>query len=92
MFKYYKAMNTQQAMTEGKTAIKEYRNAIFTERKSVAKDIIQNTACALIFYLDEDMNLRTYSVTEDGFETMQLQMLSNAAIMAKNAVEELIGD
>ena len=83
-------MNTQQAMTAGKTAIEEYRNAIFTERKSVAKDIIQNTACALIFYLDEDMNMRTYSVTEDGFETMQLQMLSSAAGMARNAVEDVI--
>ena len=84
-------MNTQQAMTAGKTAIKEYRNAIFTERKSVAKDIIQNTVCALIFYLDEDMNLRTYSVTEDGFETMQLQMLSSAATIAKNAVIDTLG-
>lgn len=83
-------MNTQQAKTAGETAIKEYRNAIFTERKSVAKDIIQNTGCALIFYLDEDMNLRTYSVTEDGYETMQLQMLSSAASMARTAVEDVI--
>lgn len=83
-------MNTQQAMTAGKTAIKEYRNAIFTERKSVAKDIIQNTCCALIFYMDEDANLRTYSVTEDGFETMQLQMLSSAAGIAKNAVDDVL--
>ena len=83
------AMNAK-TQTAGKTAIKEYRNAIFTERKSVAKDIIQNTVCALIFYLDEDMNLRTYSVTEDGFETMQLQMLSSAADIARNAVEDVI--
>ena len=85
-------MNTQQAKTAGKTAIKEYRNAIFTERKSVAKNIIQNTGCALIFYLDENMHTKTYAVAEDGYETFQLQMFSNAAIIAKNAVEELIGD
>ena len=83
-------MNTQQAMTAGKTAIENLRASILSERKSVAKDIIQNTVCALIFYLDEDMNLRTYSVTEDGYETMQLQMLSSAAGIARNAVEDVI--
>ena len=83
-------MNTQQAMTAGKTAIENLRASILSERKSVAKNIIQNTGCALIFYLDEDMNLRTYSVTEDGYETMQLQMLSSAADIARNAVEDVI--
>lgn len=85
-------MNTQQAMTAGKTAIENLRASILSERKSVAKNIIQNTGCALIFYLDENMHTKTYAVAEDGYETFQLQMFSNAAIIAKNAVEELIGD
>lgn len=84
------AMNTQQAMTAGKTAIENLRGSILSERKSIAQNIIDSTHCALIFYYDENSNLRTYSVCEDGYETMQLQMLSSAACIARNAVEDVI--
>lgn len=84
-------MNSQ-AQTAGKTAIQEYRNAILTDRRAKATNIIQDTNCALIFYLDEDMRVRTYAVSEDGYETMQLQILSSAANIAKNVVQNVMED
>ena len=81
----------EQARTAGKTAIKEHRDAILNERRAKAKDIINNTTCALIFYHDGDGNLHTYSVGEDGHEHRQLEMLCDAATIAKNAVEDTLG-
>ena len=82
-------MNNQQAQTAGKTAIDQYRTAIFDERKAKAQDIIANTYCALIFYMDKEMRLRTYALSEEGYETAQLQMLSSAASIARDAVENV---
>ena len=83
------AMNDKQ--TAGETAIKKYRNAIFEERIAKAQDIIGNTSCALILYYDDEDHLRTYSVCEDGYEHVQLEMLCSAATIAKNAVEDTFG-
>ena len=85
-----KAMNGQN-QTAGETAIKKYRNAIFEERIAKAQDIIGNTSCALILYYDDEDHLRTYSVCEDGYEHVQLEMLCSAATIAKNAVEDTFG-
>lgn len=85
-----KAMNGQN-QTAGETAIKKYRNAIFEERIAKAQNIIGNTSCALILYYDENDNLRTYSVCEDGYEHVQLEMLCSAATIAKNAVIDTLG-
>ena len=85
-----KAMNGQN-QTAGETAIKKYRNAIFEERIAKAQNIIGNTSCALILYYDEEDHLRTYSVCEDGYEHVQLEMLCSAATIAKNAVIDTLG-
>ena len=84
------AMN-EKMQTAGETAIKKYRNAIFEERIAKAQNIIGNTSCALILYYDENDNLRTYSVCEDGYEHVQLEMLCSAATIAKNAVIDTLG-
>lgn len=84
------AMNAK-TQTAGETAINEHRNAIFNERKAKAQNIIGNTSCALILYYDENDNLRTYSVCEDGYEHVQLEMLCSAATIAKNAVIDTLG-
>ena len=81
----------EKMQTAGETAIKKYRNAIFEERIAKAKNIIGNTSCALILYYDENDNLRTYSVCEDGYEHVQLEMLCSAATIAKNAVIDTLG-
>ena len=80
-----------QAKTAGETAIKEHRNAILKERIAKAKDIIENTSCALILYKDDDGNLRNCSVCEDGYEYAQFELLWYANTIAKNAVQDTFG-
>ena len=91
LFNVQKSDTMNDKQTAGETAIKKYRNAIFEERIAKAQDIIGNTSCALILYYDEEDHLRTYSVCEDGYEHVQLDMLCSAATIAKNAVIDTLG-
>ncbi len=85
-------MNTQQAKTAGKTAIKNLRASILSERKSIASNIIQNTSLALLVYYDENCNIKVLHVTPDGCETEVLEMLMNLSSVTRTMVQDYIGD
>jgi hypothetical protein len=85
-------MNTQQAMTAGKTAIENLRASILSERKSIAQNIINNTSLALVVYYDENCNIKVLHVTPDGCETEVLEMLMNLSSATKTMVQDYIGD
>lgn len=60
------------------------------ERKDHMKKCIDGTCGAIMFYFDEDLNIRCCGTTEEGYEANLLQLLSSASMTARNAVEEVL--
>ena len=51
---------------------------------------VEDTPCALLVYLDGDLNVKSCAVTGKGDEHQVLSLLSSAASMAAGAVENTI--
>ena len=60
------------------------------ERKDHMKKCIDGTCGAIMFYFDDDLNIRCCGTTEEGYEANLLQLLSSASMTARNAVEEVL--
>ena len=81
LFNVQKRISTMNAKLYGSTE---------KERKDHMKKCIDGTCGAIMFYFDDDLNIRCCGTTEDGYEANLLQLLSSASMTARNAVEEVL--
>ena len=81
LFNVQKRISTMNAKLYGSTE---------KERKDHMKKCIDGTCGAIMFYFDDDLNIRCCGTTEEGYEANLLQLLSSASMTARNAVEEVL--
>ena len=85
----YNAMNTN-TKTAGETAREQLTVGSYEERKNAMVQLLQNSGTAFMVYLDENCNIRTCGIAEDGYESMLLPMLDIATNKARRVAEEAL--
>lgn len=85
----YNAMNTN-TKTAGETAREQLTVGSYEERKNAMVQLLQNSGTAFMVYLDENCNIRTCGIAEDGYESMLLPMLDIATSKARRVAEEAL--
>ena len=83
----YKAMNAS-TKTAGETAREQMVNGSYEERKNAMIELLKDSGTAFMVYLDENCNIRTCGIAEDGYESMLLPMLDIATNKARRVAEE----
>lgn len=85
----YEAMNTN-TKTAGETAREQLTVGSYEERKNAMVQLLKNSGTAFMVYLDENCNIRTCGIAEDGYESMLLPMLDIATSKARRVAEEAL--
>lgn len=70
--------------------MKTFMQSSESERREKMMAAVEDTPCALLVYLDGDLNVKSCAVTGKGDEHQVLSLLSSAASMAAGAVENTI--
>lgn len=83
----YKAMNAS-TKTAGETARQQMMVGSYEERKNAMIELLKDSGTAFMVYLDENCNIRTCGIAEDGYESMILPMLDIATSKARRVAEE----
>ena len=83
----YKAMNAS-TKTAGETARQQMMNGSYEERKNAMMQLLEKSGTAFMVYLDENCQIRTCGIAEDGYESMLLPMLDIATNKARRVAEE----
>ena len=83
----YKAMNAS-TKTAGETARQQMMVGSYEERKNAMIELLKDSGTAFMVYLDENCNIRTCGIAEDGYESMLLPMLDIATSKARRVAEE----
>ena len=74
--------------TAGETAREQMMVGSYEERKNAMIELLKDSGTAFMVYLDENCNIRTCGITEDGYESMLLPMLDIATSKARRVAEE----
>ena len=83
----YKAMNAS-TKTAGETARQQMMVGSYEERKNAMIELLKDSGTAFMVYLDENCEIRTCGIAEDGYESMLLPMLDIATSKARRVAEE----
>ena len=75
-------------MTAGETAREQMVVGSYEERKNAMIELLKDSGTAFMVYLDENSNIRTCGIAEDGYESMLLPMLDIATSKARSIAEE----
>ena len=76
--------------TAGETARQQMVNGSYEERKNAMVELLKDSGTAFMVYLDENCNIRTCGIAEDGYESMLLPMLDIATSKARRVAEEVM--
>ena len=76
--------------TAGETARQQMINGSYEERKNAMIELLKDSGTAFMVYLDENCNIRTCGIAEDGYESMLLPMLDIATHKARRVAEEAL--
>lgn len=87
LFKKNHKMNTN-VKTAGETAREQMMVGSYEERKNAMVELLKDSGTAFMVYLDENCNIRTCGIAEDGYESMLLPMLDTATYKARRVAEE----
>ena len=79
-----------KSKTAGETAREQLTVGSYEERKNAMVQLLQNSGTAFMVYLDENCNIRTCGIAEDGYESMLLPMLDIATNKARRVAEEAL--
>ena len=79
-----------KSKTAGETAREQLTVGSYEERKNAMVQLLQNSGTAFMVYLDENCNIRTCGIAEDGYESMLLPMLDIATSKARRVAEEAL--
>ena len=74
--------------TAGETAREQMMVGSYEERKNAMIELLKDSGTAFMVYLDENCNIRTCGIAEDGYESMLLPMLDIATSKARRVAEE----
>ena len=74
--------------TAGETARQQMMVGSYEERKNAMIELLKDSGTAFMVYLDENCNIRTCGIAEDGYESMLLPMLDIATNKARRVAEE----
>lgn len=74
--------------TAGETARQQMMVGSYEERKNAMVELLKESGTAFMVYLDENCNIRTCGIAEDGYESMLLPMLDIATNKARRVAEE----
>ena len=74
--------------TAGETAREQMVVGSYEERKNAMMQLLKESGTAFMVYLDENCNIRTCGIAEDGYESMLLPMLDIATNKARRVAEE----
>ena len=74
--------------TAGETAREQMMVGSYEERKNAMIELLKDSGTAFMVYLDENCNIRTCGIAEDGYESMLLPMLDIATNKARRVAEE----
>ena len=77
-------------MTAGETAREQMVVGSYEERKNAMIELLKDSGTAFMVYLDENSNIRTCGIAEDGYESMLLPMLDIATSKARSIAEEVM--
>ena len=70
------------------TARQQMINGSYEERKNAMMQLLEKSGTAFMVYLDENCQIRTCGIAEDGYESMLLPMLDIATNKARRVAEE----
>jgi len=76
--------------TAGETAREQLTVGSYEERKNAMVQLLKQSGTAFMVYLDENCNIRTCGIAEDGYESMLLPMLDIATSKARRVAEEAL--
>ncbi len=74
--------------TAGETAREQMMVGSYEERKNAMVELLKDSGTAFMVYLDENCNILTCGIAEDGYESMLLPMLDIASSKARRVAEE----
>lgn len=74
--------------TAGETARGQMMVGSYEERKNAMIELLKDSGTAFMVYLDENCEIRTCGIAEDGYESMLLPMLDIATSKARRVAEE----
>lgn len=74
--------------TAGETAREQMMVGSYEERKNAMVELLKDSGTAFMVYLDENGDIRTCGIAEDGYESMLLPMLDIATYKARRVAEE----
>lgn len=74
--------------TAGETARQQMMVGSYEERKNAMIELLKDSGTAFMVYLDENCEIRTCGIAEDGYESMLLPMLDIATSKARRVAEE----
>lgn len=73
--------------TAGETAM---MGATYEERKNYMHQQLDQSGTAILVYFNENMDIRTFGIAEQGSEISLLTMLEQAAFRAQQIAEEVM--
>ena len=73
--------------TAGETAM---MGASYEERKNYMHQCLDKSGTAILVYFNENLDIRTFGIAEQGSETSLLTMLEQAAFRAQQVAEEVM--
>ena len=76
--------------TAGETARNQMMVGSYEERKDAMVQLLKASGTAFMVYLDENCEIRTCGIAEDGYESMLLPMLDIATHKARRVAEEAL--
>lgn len=76
--------------TAGETARQQMMVGSYEERKNAMVELLKDSGTAFLVYLDENCQIRTCGIAEDGYESMLLPMLDIATSKARRVAEEVM--
>ena len=79
-------MNTKNR-TAGETAM---MGASYEERKNYMHQCLDKSGTAILVYFNENLDIRTFGIAEQGSEVSLLSMLEQAAFRAQQVAEEVM--
>lgn len=74
--------------TAGEIAREQMMVGSYEERKNAMIELLKDSGTAFMVYLDENCEIRTCGIAEDGYESMLLPMLDIATSKARRVAEE----
>lgn len=81
-----RAMNAKNR-TAGETAM---MGASYEERKNYMHQCLDKSGTAILVYFNENLDIRTFGIAEQGSEISLLSMLEQAAFRAQQVAEEVM--